>query len=144
MIYQLLVRSDIISITLDIMSTYLPCPLSTRVADSRKWYIPGGKTAQECTYCEECYEKFVRGTDQDKGFTSNNKLVRCNCDYPKENAKFGLIKGDRNVLVLDAQTMKPIVLDINGRFLLPLHRTLKMIQLNTCHVIVQFLCIIPF
>jgi len=97
-----------------------PCPLSTRVTDSRKWYIPNGKTSQECT-CEYCYEKFIKETDQDIGFTWKNNLVNCNCDYPKEIAKQGLINGNLNVLVLDANTLKPFPLNSSstGQFILP-------------------------
>jgi hypothetical protein len=115
--------SNIIDIVLNIMTTHPPCPLSTRVTDFRKWYIPNGKTSQQCTYCEECYEKFVRGTDQDKGFTWKNDLLQCNCDYPGEISKFGLMRGDLNVLVLDAPTMKPFLPNSIGQFHLPLHRS---------------------
>lgn len=60
------------------------CPKRSRVSDDRKWYSPAGKSTSECTYCEECYNTFVKNTPSDVGFTVNSRLWSCNCDFPEE------------------------------------------------------------
>ena len=67
----------------DTKSEY-PCRGQIRVGDNRKWYTPSGKSTSECTYCEECYNNFVKGTPSDVGFSMHQQLWNCNCDFPEE------------------------------------------------------------
>lgn len=84
----------------------LSCPGKHRVSDNRSWYVPLGKTSHECTYCEECYTTFVKGTPIDIGYTRHDKLYSCNCDFPKDLNKLGLQKNDIRVTIVDAKTFK--------------------------------------
>jgi hypothetical protein len=48
------------------------------------WFIPNGKTAEECTYCEWCIS---HGCVQlEEGYRSTAELERCNCDCPILNS----------------------------------------------------------
>ena len=84
----------------------LACPGKHRVSDNRSWYIPLGKTSRECTYCEECYTTFIKGTPVDVGYTKSNTVYSCCCDYPKDMSKFGLHKNDIQVTIIDSMTYK--------------------------------------
>lgn len=67
-------------------TTIKSCPGMTYVVDpSRKWYIPEGKASSECTYCEECYEKYVKGTDDEKLMRCKTISDSCCCDHPNRN-----------------------------------------------------------
>lgn len=81
-----------------------PCPGRHRVTDHRNWYVPFGKTSHSCTYCEECYNTYVKNTPADTGFTVHSNLHGCNCDYPKDLSKCGVQKNDLRVTVTDAKT----------------------------------------
>ncbi|QKF93590.1 hypothetical protein QKU48_gp0132 [Fadolivirus algeromassiliense] len=108
------------------MSIY-PCPGRNRVSDNRKWYIPLGKTSSECTYCQECYETFVKGTPKDEGFVCQSGLYQCNCDYPKDYTNKCLEKDNFRVILTDTKTGKVFELipntlaNLNGvaQFVLP-------------------------
>lgn len=80
------------------------CPGRHRVSDSRKWYIPVGKTSRECTYCEECFEKYVKNTSQASSFTCQTNIPMCNCDCPETLRGYSLLKNNLRVMVVDAKT----------------------------------------
>lgn len=109
------------------MASPYPCPGRNRVSDNRKWYIPAGKTSHECTYCEECYNTYVKATPQDHGFTTNDNLYSCNCDYPKDYTGKCLMKNDFRIMICDSKTNKTLEIipnslaQLNGvaQFVLP-------------------------
>lgn len=76
-----------------------PCPSRFRVTDERSWYTPAGKTTGECTYCEECFDKFVKNTPEASSFTKHNNLTSCNCDYPRDYTKYGIEKDGLRVTI---------------------------------------------
>ncbi len=47
-----------------------------------KWYVPIGKTAQDCTYCEYCYKNGC--VSPDKVTEQTEAAVNCNCDCPNK------------------------------------------------------------
>lgn len=89
--------------------TSFPCPGKYRVTDSRKWYIPPGKTTSDCTYCEECYNNHIKGTSDDYGYNVYNNLNQCNCDYPKDYSQHELLKNDVKVMVINKKTKQPFL-----------------------------------
>jgi len=95
------------------MASIRPCPGPRGVNDSRTWYIPAGKTSSECTYCEECFIRYIRGTDADRygAFTTSRSLGNCTCDYPKNYANCSLERGGMRVMIVDAKTstMYPVL-----------------------------------
>lgn len=58
-----------------------PCPGSKRVSDARTWYTPPGKLTSQCTICEECFNKYIKGTKDEFNFGEYSHLNSCNCDY---------------------------------------------------------------
>ena len=107
------------------MSLY-PCPGKKRVADGRLWYVPYGKQSTECTYCQECYETYIKGTPKDQGFSVKTNLYDCNCDYPKDLGKNCFKQNDIKVSIVDAVTYdaykvsgsKKVVVPVNKKYII--------------------------
>lgn len=84
------------------------CTGRRRVTDrSKKWYIPEGKTGFECTYCEPCFNTFIKGTPREAKYRVQSNLGSCNCDYPLDYSKYSLEKDGYRVTVMskDGSTM---------------------------------------
>ena len=97
----------------------LLCPNRHRVSDDRNWYVPLGKTLDECTYCEECYNKFIKGTVIDIGYTVYGNVNDCNCDYPKDLGKNCFMNNDIKVSVIDAKTYDAYKIKSNKKVIVP-------------------------
>jgi len=85
-------------------STLKPCPGITRISDDRNWYIPKNKSADECTYCEECYDNYIKGTPTEKNYYYYSGLTSCNCDYPKEYTNYGITVNNIRLYVSNSKT----------------------------------------
>src|SRR5579885_1199718 len=58
------------------------CPGRTRIQDKNvKWYLQKGLSSNIYTCCQDCYLKFIKGTDLEKNFDECDNLSNCNCDY---------------------------------------------------------------
>lgn len=57
------------------------CVADTRISFG-DWYVPNGKTPQECTYCEWCIKNGCVSMDDIYKFTEN--VYGCNCDCPNK------------------------------------------------------------
>lgn len=59
------------------------CPGRNRIQSDQymKWYLLNGKSSMLYTCCEECYNKYIKGTDQEKNYELNDNLNNCNCDF---------------------------------------------------------------
>jgi len=90
-----------------------PCPGQNRVTDQRTWYIPAGQTARECTYCQECYNKFIRGTSYDNGFASLTNGLDCNCDFQRDSAKYRIQK---NEIIVNVNDIEKFTMYLNDSF----------------------------
>jgi hypothetical protein len=55
------------------------CPGQKRVSNNGKWYIPIGMAESDCTFCEECFNKYIKDTDF-KVIEKEN-IKDCNCDF---------------------------------------------------------------
>jgi hypothetical protein len=80
------------------------CPGMSRVNDYRSWFTPKGLSTITCTYCEECYNLYVKDTNIDNGFTTNNRLTSCCCDYFTMNRNLGSFKDSIQVIIIDSTT----------------------------------------
>ena len=83
---------------------HYPCPGSKRVSDARTWYTPPGKSTSQCTICEECFNKYIKGTKDEFNFGEYSHLNSCNCDYETYDDKVGFKQNGIKVTVLNAKT----------------------------------------
>ena len=61
---------------------------TTCVGDFRlrvgNWYVPNGKTPQECTYCEWCIRNGCININETTLLELDCNMTGCNCDCPKQ------------------------------------------------------------
>lgn len=57
--------------------------VGSRRVNTGTWYVPNGKTPQECTYCEFCIKNGCIPAETVTKITE--KLNSCNCDCPNRN-----------------------------------------------------------
>lgn len=83
-----------------------PCNGNVRVNHCGLWYCPFGESITDCTYCQQCYETYVKGGNEDNGFTVHTNLMQVNCDFPVELKTKGLKKDDFVITFCDPITNK--------------------------------------
>jgi len=86
------------------MKEQYPCPGDRRVSDARTWYTPPNKLTSECTICEECFDKYIKGTPNEDSFGVYSHLNSCNCNYETHFDKSGFEQNNIKITVMNAKT----------------------------------------
>ncbi len=97
----------------------LACPNRHRVSDNRDWYVPLGKTIDDCAYCEECYNNYIKDTAVDIGYTVYSKVDDCNCDYPKDLGKNCFKQNEIKISIVNAGTYNAYKVIDNKKVIVP-------------------------
>ncbi len=104
-----------------------PCPGSQRVSDARTWYTPPNELTTNCTICEECFDRYIKETENAINFGVYTHLQLCSCDYERCFGKTGFEQDNIKITVIDAKTrqkyskVENMMANLNGvvHFVLP-------------------------